>query len=148
MRHRLIGLSIVCAAVGLGPAAGLTPQPALPSGEPLVGPAVVLLPQPLATDEKLGGGCWVRFYDHRNYRGMTLALVGPLDLPKMDVPGGLWRDWDSVVVGAKATVSTFDGENYRDKSAQLRPGQHIPDLGDRKHGWFDEIRSARVLCST
>lgn len=148
MQPRHIVYSITFAAITGGwPATGLL-QSAQPAGEPLVGPAVVLLPRPMATDEQLGGACWVRFYDHRNYRGESLTLVGPIDMPRMAVPGGLWRDWDSAVVGAKATVSAFDKENYREKSAQLRPGRHIPDLNDKELGWFDDIRSARVLCAT
>jgi hypothetical protein len=114
-------------------------------GEPTV--RAVLLPARMAADEKLGKGCWVRFYDHKDFSGASLTVVGPMDMPMMNVPGGLWRDWDSAIVGPRAAVSTFDSA-YPDKTAHLRPGQRIADLSDKKLGWFDDIRSARVLCST
>lgn len=110
------------------------------------GAVLVLLPTVQASDERLGNGCWVRFYDGNNYKGSTLTLVGPVDMPKMDVPGPVWRDWDSAIVGPKATVTTYDNENFNDRTATLRAGQHLADLRDRKLGWFDEVKSARVAC--
>jgi hypothetical protein len=106
---------------------------------------VVLLPVQQAGDQ-LGGGCWVRFYDEPGYRGANLTLVGPVDMPKMEVPGSLWRDWDSVVVGPRATVTTFDNENFRDRTARLNSGAHVADLHASKLGWFDEVHSAKVNC--
>mgnify|MGYP003580149550 FL=1 len=50
-------------------------------------------------------------------------------------------------MGPKATVRTFDNENFRDRTAMLRPGQNIADLGDQKLGWFEEVQSARVSCA-
>lgn len=107
---------------------------------------LVLLPVVQVADDKLGNGCWVKFYDGANYKGANLTLVGPVDLPKMDVPGPAWRDWDSAKVGSKATVTTYDNEAYRDKTAVLNANQQIPDLRDKKLGWFDEVKSVRVSC--
>lgn len=109
---------------------------------------VVLMPMAQAGDTQLGNGCWVRFYDGKNFRGTNLTLVGPVDMPNTDVPGGVWREWDSAIVGPKATVVTFDNENYRDRTARLAAGQRITDLGDKKLGWFEEIKSARVSCAS
>ena len=108
---------------------------------------LVLVPVTQASDQRLANGCWVRFYDGRNYRGSNLTLVGPVDMPRMEVPGNAWHDWDSAIVGPKAKVTAFDDENYKDKSATLNPGDHIPDLGDKKLGWFEEVKSARVSCN-
>lgn len=110
--------------------------------------AVLLLVPVNMAGDNLANGCWVRFYDGTNYRGASLTLAGPVDMPKMDVPGAAWRDWDSAVVGPKATVVTYDNENYRDRTARLGPGLHAPDLRDSKLGWFEEVHSARVLCSS
>lgn len=107
---------------------------------------LVLLPVVQVGDDKLGGGCWVKFFDHPNYKGASLTLVGPVDLPKMDVPGPAWRDWDSAIVGSKATVTTFDNEAFRDRTAVLGGKQQFPDLHDKKLGWFDEVKSVRVTC--
>lgn len=108
---------------------------------------LVLMPAAQGNSESLGNGCWVRFYDGQNFRGATLTLVGPIDMPKMDVPGPAWREWDSAVVGPKARVVTYDNDNYRDRTATLTAGQRIPNLDDAKLGWFEEIHSARVSCT-
>lgn len=107
---------------------------------------LVLLPANQAQDQKLAQGCWVRFFDEKGFKGDTLTLAGPVDLPKMEL-GDAWRDWDSAVVGPKATVRTFDNENFRDRTAVLGAGQSFPDLRERKLGWFEEVKSARVSCT-
>lgn len=108
---------------------------------------LVLMPAAQGNSDSLGNGCWVRFYDGENFRGSSLTLVGPIDMPKMDVPGPAWREWDSVITGPKARVVTYDNENYRDRSATLAAGQRISNLDDAKLGWFEEIHSARVSCA-
>ncbi|WP_169805897.1 beta/gamma crystallin domain-containing protein [Azohydromonas lata] len=114
---------------------------------PKLDAVLVLMPAAQGSSESLGNGCWVRFYDGENYHGASLTLVGPIDMPKMDVPGPAWREWDSAVVGPKARVITYDNENYRDRTATLAAGQHYPKLDDSKLGWFEEIHSARVSCT-
>lgn len=115
--------------------------------QPPVTSLLVLVPVQMAGDN-LANGCWVRFHDGTNFQGATLTLAGPVDMPKMDVPGPAWRDWDSVVVGPKATVTTFDNENFNDRTARLAAGQRIADLRASKLGWFDEVHSARVTCAS
>jgi hypothetical protein len=107
---------------------------------------LVLLPNAQAQGTRLADGCWVRFFGETGFKGDALTLAGPVDLPRMEM-GNAWRDWDSAIVGPKATVRTFDNENFRDRTAVLRPGQSIADLGDQKLGWFEEVKSARVTCS-
>lgn len=113
-------------------------------GQP--GAVLVLLPDMQARGTKLADGCWVRFFDEKNYSGDALTLAGPVDLPRMEL-GDAWRDWDSAVVGPKATVHTYDNEMYRERTSVLNAGQSIPDLRERELGWFDEVKSARVFCS-
>jgi hypothetical protein len=107
---------------------------------------LVLVPSSMAGDTRFANGCWVRFFDDKQFRGAALTLAGPVDMPKMEVPGGVWRDWDSAVVGPRARVTTYDNENYRDRTAELAANQSYPDLRDRKLGWFEEVKSARVAC--
>lgn len=107
---------------------------------------LLLVPARMASDQRLGDGCWVRFYDDKQYRGDALTLVGPVDMPKMEMPGNVWMDWDSAVVGPRAKVITYDNENFRDRTAQLAASQSYPDLRDKKLGWFEEVKSARVTC--
>jgi hypothetical protein len=69
-------------------------------------------------------------------------------MPNMRTAFG--TDWsgsfDSVAVGPKATVTVYDNENYQQRVAQFKPGERIPDLGDRV-GFFEDIRSLRIFCS-
>ena len=130
----------------------MTANPAASSRDASASPtpaasALVLLPAQIGNDTKLANGCWVRFFDDKNYRGDVLTLAGPVDMPKMDLPGNVWRDWDSAIVGPRAKVTTFDNENFRDRTAVLQPNQNVADLRDRKLGWFEEVKSARVSCA-
>lgn len=115
-------------------------------GEPMSDSMLVLMPTEQASADRLGKGCWVRFYREKNFQGRNLTLVGPLDMPKIRVPGGAWIDWSSAVVGPNAIVDTYDYEQFKSRSAKLQPGQRIPDLGDKKLGLFEDIHSARVNC--
>lgn len=117
-----------------------TSTPAVPAA------MLVLLPSNQAQSQSLANGCWVRCFDDKGFRGDTLTLAGPVDLPRMEL-GDAWRDWDSAIVGPKATVRTFDNENFRERTAVLGAGQSVPDLRDRKLGWFEEVKSARVSCA-
>lgn len=108
---------------------------------------LVLMPAAQAQGESLGNGCWVRFYDGENFRGQMLTLVGPIDMPRMEIAKPAWREWDSAIVGPKARVVTYDKENYRDRTATLTAGQRIASLDDAQLGWFEEIESVRVSCS-
>lgn len=116
------------------------------SPEPAPAAVLVLLPSAQAQSTRLADGCWVRFFDDEQFKGATLTLAGPVDIPKMEL-GNVWRDWESAIVGPKATVRTFDNENYNDRTAMLSAGQSIPDLRDKKLGWFEEVKSARVSCT-
>lgn len=132
------------AAPGSGAGQKASGQGAAAAGGPSA--VLVLLPSAQAQGTRLADGCWVRFFDDKNYSGAMLTLAGPVDLPRMEL-GNAWRDWDSAIVGPKAIVRTYDNENYRDRTALLDSGQSIPDLRERKLGWFDEVKSARVFCS-
>jgi hypothetical protein len=43
-------------------------------------------------------------------------------------------------------VTTYDNENFHDRTAVLAGNQSYPDLRDHKLGWFEEVKSARVSC--
>ena len=108
--------------------------------------ALVLLPTQQASSPHLAQGCWVRFFDQKGFRGDTLTLAGPADMADMDLPGHVWRDWSSAVVGPHASVTTYDNENFRDRTATLHAGQSVADLHDNKLGWMEDVKSAKVSC--
>lgn len=109
-------------------------------------PSVIVVPRNYSHDEKLGNGCWVRFFDDKSYGGRSLTLIGPVEMPKIHIPGGLWVNWSSAAVGPNATVTTYDYEQFQNRTAVLQPGQRIPDLRDRKLGLFEDIHSVRIAC--
>lgn len=109
-------------------------------------PSVIMVPRSDRHDDRLAGGCWARFYDGKDYGGRSVTLAGPLQVPQLHVPGGLWVNWGSVVVGPRAKVTTYDFEHFQDATAVLRPGQRVPDLQDRKLGLFEDIHSLRIAC--
>jgi hypothetical protein len=111
-------------------------------------PSVIVVPRNYSHDEKLGNGCWVRFFDDKSYGGRSLTLIGPVEMPKIHIPGGLWVNWSSAAVGPNATVTTYDFEQFQNRTAVLQPGQRIPDLKDRKLGLFEDIHSVRITCKS
>ncbi|WP_332813894.1 beta/gamma crystallin domain-containing protein [Ramlibacter sp.] len=129
-----------------GASAGTLPQrsgtspPAAPSA------SLVLLPPAQGGSPQLAEGCWVRFYDGKDFKGDSLTLAGPVQLANMSLPSNVWRDWHSAVVGPRATVITFDNEDFRDRSSLLEPGQQVPDLHAGPLSWFEEVKSAKVSC--
>lgn len=113
-------------------------------------PVVIIVPTFFANDVNLANGCWARLYDGNNYRGKVLALTGPIDIPNME-PGAitgaeLFRNFDSVLVGPKATLTVWDNNDYEDKMASFKPGARVPDLGSRT-SYFSEIHSLKLSCS-
>lgn len=165
-RHKLMLLWLLQASVFVGEGSWAQTGPTTSSGAaatasakrqvappPVTGggpdlPSVIVAPRSLPHDEKLGNGCWVRFFDDKSYSGRSLTLIGPVEMPKMNIPGGLWINWSSAVVGSNATVTTFDYEQFQNRTAVLRPGQQIPDLKDRKLGLFEDIHSVRIACKS
>lgn len=122
------------------------PPPGATGGPDL--PSVIVVPHGRAMDKNLGKGCWVQFYEEKAYRGRSLTLVGPAQMPKMNISGGLWVNWSSAVVGPNATVTTFDYEQFKNRTAVLRPGQRIPNLRDRELGRAEDIHSLQIKCGT
>lgn len=122
----------------------VAPPPVTGGGPDL--PSVIVVPHRFEPDARLARGCWVRFFDDKAYRGRSLSLVGPVEMPKIHVPGGLWVNWSSAVVGPKATVTAYDYEQFKNRSAVLRAGQRIPDLKKGPLGLFEDIHSLRIAC--
>ncbi len=90
-------------------------------------------------------GCWVSFYDGVDFSGDQLMLLGPLNLLSMQRTGKPWRDWDSVIVGPGARVTTYDAENLRAPSTVLAASAKVADMTWRT-GLFDDIESIAVEC--
>lgn len=109
------------------------------------GPVVVLMPVAIyPRGEELANGCWVRMYEGENFDGTMLTVMGPADLPDVEEEVPI-IGIESAIVGPKATVTAYDGENYEDQSATLQSGQEYADLEGQLE-LFEDVESMTVSC--
>jgi hypothetical protein len=110
-------------------------------------PSVAIVPSAFIKNAMLTTGCWARLYRGSNFTGEGITMAGPVDLPKSELPPAFrWGgSFDSLQVGPKATLTTFDNEDYTARSAVFEPGAQVPDL-DEKLGQLEKIRSLRITC--
>lgn len=109
--------------------------------------AVMLVPLTIVSNERLNNGCWARVYENPDFGGSSLTLVGPVDVPRLDrTVAGDWNGADSIVVGAKANVTVYDEEGFRDRSAVVQPRERVASLKSRT-GAFDKAGSLKVTCN-
>ena len=144
MRHTfviaLLGLWVASPALSATPASEST-KPVPPNA------ALVLGPVELASDVALGNGCWARLYLGDNFSGSVLTLVGPLEVDYLRPDWGFAWDarYESLRVGPRGTLTTYDDVQFRDRSASFGAHRSIPDL-DQEMGVFRRIRSLKVSC--
>ena len=109
------------------------------------GPVVVLMPVAIyPRGEELAEGCWVRMYEGENFDGTMLTVLGPAELPDVEESTPI-VGFESALVGPKATVTGYDGENYEDRSATLKAGQEYANL-EGELELFEDIESMTVSC--
>ncbi|SFN99806.1 beta/gamma crystallin domain-containing protein [Nitrosospira briensis] len=109
-------------------------------------PVLMLVPMKVSTDLE-NKGCWVKFYEKKDYEGDSLMLSGPLNLPRLVGPFG--ADWEnkvrSIKTGPKTNVTIYDNRDFRDQNKFLDPGSNIPDIS-KQMGFFDDFRSMMLSC--
>ena len=109
-------------------------------------PVLMLVPMKVSTDLE-NKGCWVKFYEKKDYEGESLMLSGPLNLPRLAGPFG--ADWEnkvrSIKTGPKTNVTIYDNREFRDQNKFLDPGSNIPDMS-KQMGFFDDFRSMMLSC--
>ncbi|SOD41148.1 beta/gamma crystallin domain-containing protein [Nitrosovibrio sp. Nv4] len=152
----------VCAATGVGaqelpdrPIMNKKPEPTDKS-KPRSGtrdgpttvqvPILMLVPVEVSTDLERKG-CWVKFYEKKNYEGDSLTLAGPLNLPRLIGPFG--SDWENKVrslkTGPRAGVTIYDNRDFRDQNKFIEANGSVPDMSE-KMGFFDDFRSMMLSC--
>lgn len=113
-------------------------------------PIVIVVPSWYANDPNLNNGCWARLYDKNDFTGTVFPLVGPVNIPNNRagfITGfEMGRNYDSVMLGSRATLTVWEGNDYKNRSTTFGPGQSIPDL-DKRMGATEEIRSMKLACS-
>jgi len=126
---------------------GDKPQPGARDGQMTIQvPVLMLVPVQVSTQLE-NKGCWVKFYEKKNYEGDSLTLAGPVNLPRLIGPFG--ADWENKVrslkTGPKANVTIYDNRDFRDQNKFLDPKASIPDMSE-KMGFFDDFRSIMLSC--
>lgn len=136
---------------GAGTASGAAGQSAGRAHSSAGKPAVtfLLIPiVPVAQDQWMKSGCWVKLYDDPNFTGDTLTLSGPVDMPNMVGPFGI--DWkgkiSSIEIGPNTALTVYDNENFRDPVSTFKPGQRVGGVS-KKMGFFDQMSSLKMQCT-
>lgn len=109
-------------------------------------PILMLVPVEVSADLERKG-CWVKFYEKKNYEGDSLTLAGPLNLPRLIGPFG--SDWENKVrslkTGPRAGVTIYDNRDFRDQNKFIEANGNVPDMSE-KMGFFDDFRSMMLSC--
>jgi len=109
-------------------------------------PVIVQVPVQVSTPE-LESGCWVQFYSDRNFKGDVATLVGPVQLDTADKMSGkkLKSHIDSLVTGAKATLTVYEHSMFKDRSMVFGPNSREAGL-ITKLGIGGDIQSLQLSC--
>ena len=109
-------------------------------------PVLMFVPVQVSTELE-NKGCWVKFFDKKNFKGDSLFLSGPVNLPRLIGPFGY--DWEnkvrSVKVGPRANLTIYDNREYRDQDKFLDAGANVANLS-KEMGFFDNFRSMMLNC--
>ncbi|MCC2680821.1 MAG: hypothetical protein K0S36_385 [Nitrosospira multiformis] len=109
-------------------------------------PVLTFVPVQVSTELE-NRGCWVKFFDKKNFQGDSLFLSGPVNLPRLIGPFGY--DWEnkvrSVKVGPRANLIIYDNREYRDQDKFLDAGANVANLS-KEMGFFDNFRSMMLNC--
>lgn len=109
-------------------------------------PVLMFVPVQVSTELE-NKGCWVKFFDKKNFQGDSLFLSGPVNLPRLIGPFGY--DWEnkvrSVKVGPRANLTIYDNREYRDQDKFLDAGANVANLS-KEMDFFDNFRSMMLNC--
>lgn len=109
-------------------------------------PVLMFVPVEVSTELERKG-CWVKFFDKKDFQGDSLLLSGPINLPRMTGPFGY--DWEdkvrSLKTGPKANLTIYDNRDYRDQNKFIGPNKNVPDISE-KMGFFENFRSMMLSC--
>ena len=142
---KLVSALLVAAAVT---ACGSQPNLVTATGDTRPQPVIVNVPIAV-TNDALESGCWVQFYDERNFKGEMVTLVGPAVLESVDKISGkkVKRNIDSLVTGSKATLRVFEHAMFKDRSIAFGPNSREAGL-ITKLGFGGEIQSMQLECTS
>lgn len=90
-------------------------------------------------------GCWVTFYESKDYGDKNITLYGPAEFSNLKhLPGGGSVDWgdqfDSLRTGPNAWVIIYNDENFEDDNYTFGPGSNIRQLSNG-----DDVDSVKIF---
>ncbi len=149
-RHNLMIASLVAVAASTGCSSMMMKSDNLPTatGDTRPEPVVVVVPVQL-TDPALQSGCWVQFYNERNFSGDIITMTGPGELQSADKGTGkeLKRHIDSLVTGPKATLRVYEHALFKDRAVTFGPNSREGGLITRL-GFGGNIQSLQLECAS
>lgn len=111
-------------------------------------PAPVILLVPVEVSNRaLEAGCWVQFYEQKEFKGDILTLVGPSQLSALDKGAAkeLKRNIDSIVTGPKTTLTVYEHRLFKDRKVDF--AANTRDGAVRKTlGFGGRIESLQIGC--
>ena len=109
-------------------------------------PVLTVVPAQVMADLERKG-CWVTFYEKKNYEGDSLMLTGPASIARMTGPFGF--DWENKVrslkVGPRANLTVYDNRDFQDQDKFIDAKTNVPDMS-KQMGFFDDFRSLMLSC--
>lgn len=88
-----------------------------------------------------GSGCYVTFFDKKDFRGRSTTLYGNKNFRHINLKRAFGFEPDSLIVGNRANIWLYDGDNYDDLDYYFRAGS-----GMRKVSNLDSIDSLEMRC--
>ena len=141
-----VGTNATASLTGCGSMMSSSTNLQTATGDTRPEPVVMLVPVQL-TNRALETGCWVQFYDEREFKGEITTLVGPAELQSPDKGTGrqLKRHVDTLVTGSKATLKVFEHSMFKDRAVTFGPNSREGGLLT-KLGFGGDIQSLQLEC--
>jgi hypothetical protein len=92
------------------------------------------------------GDCYIDVWRDADFRGETIRIHGPAEIPSLDFSQGNWcDDIGSLRVGPNAFVMAYHRRNFQDELITFGPNDEVADLSQFK--FDDDIESLKVIDS-
>ncbi|QHI99050.1 hypothetical protein GT347_14290 [Xylophilus rhododendri] len=146
--HKFLGAALTLGA-SMAFAQTAAPVPAggvAANGDNQPAPVILLVPVEVS-NRALEGGCWVQFYEKKDFKGDIVTLVGPSQLAALDkgTAKQLRRDIDSIVTGPKTTLHVYEHRLFKDRKVDF--AANTRDANVRKTlGFGGRIESMQIDC--
>lgn len=109
-------------------------------------------PNPSYLDPKAGDGCWVHYFEERDFGGSMGRLAGTLYINSVMGPGLIGtlgvkeylRRADSLIVGPEARLIAYAQPGFMEVLSSLEPGARAHDLDAL--GFPARIGSLKIAC--